>query len=165
MAQGVLANIPRLEPVSEILAFLGPARSPSHDSGRESPSPIPRDAQLVQLALEFERLEAGTASLPQALAKLGERRAAYAADLFQAFVDSRLCPEGGEEETLLPIDALVLGMVLAQDVVTNRDRLLIARGHEVTESVLRSLQSFSRRGELIGPIRVLRVAARQRRAS
>jgi len=50
----------------------------------------------------------------------------------------------------------MLGMVLAQDIVTSKGRMLIARGHGISELLLQRLRDYHAQGELEAPIRVAR---------
>jgi response regulator RpfG family c-di-GMP phosphodiesterase len=157
VSEQLLANIPRLEPVREILAFQakrfdgqGPPAKPLR--GEE----IPPGARVLKLVLDYDLLRTGGRSHPAALAVLKERKGWYDPRLIEALSalpSKRQTEDAGEREVSL--DQLQQGMVLAEDVKTLNGQLLIAQGHEVTVGLLARLRNLSE--ELRGkkPFRVM----------
>jgi CheY-like chemotaxis protein len=144
-AHKLLGHIPRLEPVLEILA--GCSRS-------SSPSARPAvGVQILQMANDFDALDTQGLTPAQALDTMRGRSSAYDPTLLGAFAEAcgNLRPEFEVRE--LPIAALRVGMVLTREVKLRTGMLLVARGHEVTQSLLARLRNFPV-GSVQEPVRV-----------
>ena len=143
VVEQVLANIPRLEPVREILRFQdqhfdgggAPAGTPGGDA-------IPWGARALKLALDLDALE--TEGLPLSLAfdTLRGREGWYDWEILQKLAEIRNSQQRAQVREL-PLAKLRPGMILAQNVRTNKRVLFIARGQEVTASLLEKLRNFS----------------------
>jgi hypothetical protein len=155
MAHGLLSNIPRLEPVLEVLA----SQTAAHCDRQAAPaSPqlgLSRDAQMLRIAMEFDHLDTACGSAARALSRLAERREAYAPEVFNAFVEARLAHQRGTGERTVGVQDLCSGMVLSRDVMTCDGRLLMARGFEITEQVRDRLRNYHARGGVQEPLHVL----------
>jgi response regulator RpfG family c-di-GMP phosphodiesterase len=152
LADQLLAHIPRLEPVREILANQRRSWDGAGDPfGRMRGEAIPVGARLLRLAVDLDTLQASGLTGPQALAALQARAGAYDPRLLEALA------EIVGEETACAVQELALvalqpGMVLATDVVSGTGVLLVARGYTVSQSLLVRLQAL---GNVREPVRVL----------
>ncbi len=142
LADQLLANIPRLEPVREILAAL--------DQWSEAPEPRlapargepPLGTRLLKAAIDLDSLEATGMGAAEALSVLQARLGAY---------DPRVLEALGEEvgrrtaTTIveLGLDQIEPGMLLVEDVRSRTGVLLVARGHTVSPGLLMKLQHLS----------------------
>ncbi len=135
LADQLLARIPRLEPVREILAAQA---EPYNRPG----GPPPLGARLLRLAGDFDALEAAGLSSTEALGALATRTGQYDLDLVAA-----LREEVQERAALVlrevPLALVKPGMVLATDLRSRAGVLLVARGHAVSPTLLAKLQSMS----------------------
>lgn len=134
LADQLLANVPRLEPVREILAGL--ARPPS---GRGTAAPA--GVAVLRLAMEVEALEAGGISPAEALAVVEARPGPHPPHLLAALredVKRRTATTVAE----LPLAEVKPGMQLAGDVRGRNGILLVARGQTVSAGLLARLQGM-----------------------
>jgi len=141
VSEQVLAHIPRLEPVLEIIRFQG-----KHFDGSGSPpdapggNSIPWGARALRLSLDLDGLESEGLSRSQVFDTLRGRQGRYDPDLLQKLADLH----NNAPQTLVrevEMENLRPGMVLAQDVRTRKGVLFIARGQEVTTSLLEKLKN------------------------
>jgi response regulator RpfG family c-di-GMP phosphodiesterase len=157
ISEQLLANIPRLEPVREILAFQGkrfdgkgpPAKPVSGEK-------IPLGARVLKLVLDYDLLRTSGQSHDAALSILKERKGWYDPRMIEAFstLPSKRQTDDSEEREV-DLDHLQQGMLLAEDVKTRNGQLLIARGHEVTVGLLARLKNLSEELRAKEPFRVI----------
>lgn len=155
----LLGHIPRLEIVRELLRCrrcrydgkANPAGLPSGDD-------IPWGARALRLAIAFDELaERPGGSAAAAIATLRGRNGEYDPALLALLADVHQ-EDGQEEIKLLKLAELSPGMHLAEGVESETGTLLVARGLEVTESILVRLTNVAGRVGVKQPIPV-RVAA------
>lgn len=133
-AERVAGAIPRLESVAEILR----EQRALAEAGARRPASLA--ARALRGAIEFEALESRGLSVSEAMTELGARADALGSDVVAAV--SAACGEDGESiARAVPIWSLKAGMVFADDVRTKVGVLLVARGHEVTPSLLARLRN------------------------
>jgi CheY-like chemotaxis protein len=136
----ILGNIPRLEPVTEVLEEL---------RGLLLGDAAPRDqssvaARLVHAVIELDGLEAQGRSLRQSLQILAEKSGPEDGEILKAL--ETLIGEPGARETLLvKPDELTDGMVLAQDLKTDDGLLILPRGFELGHSAREHIANFVER--------------------
>jgi HD-GYP domain-containing protein (c-di-GMP phosphodiesterase class II) len=152
----LLRNIPRLEPVLEILEYQDKrfdGLGPPHD---ETAGPeIPIGARILKLAGDLDALEGDGCSAQDALATLRRRRGWYDPQLLDAF-DELIGKDADERETAeLGLHELAEGMIFADDVMTIQGTLLVARGQEVTAGLLERLRNLSRTMRAREPVRMV----------
>jgi response regulator RpfG family c-di-GMP phosphodiesterase len=136
VTEQVLGNIPRLEPVMEILRCqqkrfdgTGP---PDGMSGGEA---IPWGARALKAVIDLDTLEAGGLSPSLAVDTLRARQGWYDPAIVNALSETRKSDHRSEVR-VLPLEDLAAGMVLAQDVRTTNGILFVARGQEVTAGLI-----------------------------
>jgi CheY-like chemotaxis protein len=138
----MLANIPRLEPVLDILKYLSAL-------SRAAPLPagaIPPGAALLRIVLQWDALEAQGQTQSQVFEHLAASTEDYDADLLaklKGMVGNSGSQNGVESKTLRE---LAPGMVLAQDLVRKNGVVILPRGFEIDRSLLEHINSFA--GEL-----------------
>ncbi|PWU04751.1 MAG: hypothetical protein C5B51_16175 [Terriglobia bacterium] len=138
----ILGNIPRLEPVREILDY-----QQKHFDGTGPPDnavageAIPWGARALKIVLDEDALESSGAPVSLAIDTLRGRKGWYDPVILVAFAEI-LESEQRSEVRELPLASLRPGMILAQDVRTKKGIIFIARGQEVTDSVLEKLKNF-----------------------
>lgn len=137
LSRQLLARIPRLEPV---LSLLDPDVAPSTLEAR-----VLKVARALEARLSrSQQLEAVLASL-ESDESLDQRLVAACRSLGLLLFD-----DGAPRSVAL--QDLREGMVLADDVRTASGALLIARGHEVSQSLLVRLRNFAGAGGLKEPL-------------
>ncbi|MCC7382065.1 MAG: response regulator [Deltaproteobacteria bacterium] len=139
VGEQLLSNIPRLEPVREILSACA----------RPQPPPAARDdlvacgARLLRLAIDFDVLESseGT-SASLAIEALRGRKDAHPPALLEALAAVRGDGSALREVREVRVLDLRAGMIVAEDVKTPSGGLLVARGYEVTDRFLERVWNF-----------------------
>ena len=135
-ANRLIAQVPRLEPVSRLLDLALGLESPDKaDEAQRGP------VELLRLAIDLDSLEFNGASAETALQTLRER-ATYPDELLDAV--ARVMSRSREtlRYTSVPLTQLRAGMVLDEDILTQRGVLIAPRGCEVTSSFLEHIRKF-----------------------
>jgi len=135
VTDSLLARIPRLEPVREILALAAAGRS----SGETATAVM---ADILRLATDWDAIESTAAPLETMLNQMRRRADAYQDDVLQAFFAVKGSKPDRVEIREVAVQELVEGMVLVDDVLTTKGQLLLARGHVVTSGLLARLRNL-----------------------
>jgi len=140
----VLGNIPRLEPVRELLKHASPGGS------KAAEKELPLGARILRAvsALGVEEAKLGSASA--AVQALRERAAEFDLDVLSALAE--LCGERLPEIKSLSLAEVRIGMCLASDVKTRTGMLLVAKGQRVTLQLLDRLRNFDQKIGVLEPI-------------
>ena len=149
IAEKLLGNIPRLEPVLEILAGLD---RPLPRRGAQDP--VPLASRILKVIVDFDALEARGASAQLALDTMRGRQDWYVPEVLEAFARTRGAAEASDDVRELPIRAVRVGMIFADDVRMHSGTLMVARGYEVTQSFVERARNF-RPGLIQEPVRVI----------
>lgn len=137
IAESLIADIPRLDAVREILRY-----QDTQFDGTGSPragvreGAIPIGARILKVVLDFDLLEAQATPAAVALDVMAGRQGWYDPDVLQAF---RELQEPGVEA--IPVREMLLrdvqiGMAFAADLIAADGMLLAARGQEVTRGIV-----------------------------
>ncbi|WP_428312382.1 response regulator [Hydrocarboniphaga sp.] len=152
VTQRLLAPIPRLEPVRDIL------REAERESGARAlfnnPSAVPvaRLARVLKLASRFVDQQARGDSVTIAI---GDLRANYGdRDLIEAIEAIKGAQSEELEVRTVPIRLLRAGMTLCDDLLTQSGQRLVPRGYEVNASLVERIRNL-RTDALRGPVRVV----------
>ncbi len=128
----ILSEIPRLEPVTQILSeLIELARQPQSSDQVERRAEHP--ARLLQAVIDLEALESSGQSLRQAVAHMRRRERVYDAATLEALTEMVEVTPEHDVTGMRPTD-LKVGMVLAEDLRTTDGLLLLPRGFELTRS-------------------------------
>jgi response regulator RpfG family c-di-GMP phosphodiesterase len=149
VAEELLANIPRLEPVREILAQQGMR---FENGGGEGDTSF--GARILKIAVEFDELESGGLSPRLALETMRAREGWYDPQILEVFAQFKGAAAEQQEVQEVPLKSVRVGMVFAEDVQTRTGVILVTRGFEVTPSFAEKLRNF-RKGWVNEPLRVL----------
>ena len=146
VALDLLAGIPRLDDVRDVLSYL----TVSHHDVRTGTIPI--GAKIVRIANDYDLFESQGSDPMAAIAELraGDRR--YDQELVDTFATT--LGVRSAQELVVPVGGLQVGMILAEDVVSPQNVLHLARGTIVSPTVLERLAVLQR--EHVAPcLRVL----------
>lgn len=150
-AAALLANIPRLEPVCDILAshVRPPRRSPAANGTRWL---VELGAHLLRFALDFDDVDASAPA--HSVEMMRARASSYDPEVMYAFeqVHAARMARSGVREIELP--ALEVGMVVADDIRLVSGALLVTRGYEVTPGFVERIRNFPV-GTIREPLRIL----------
>ncbi len=153
LGREMLENIPRLEPVAEIIGY---QEHPYEGTGPDDPmhgEQIPLGSRVLKVALDFDALVHGGYSEDMAMARMHDRHGLY---------DPRVVETLGKvlriEQTCVirqvKVSQLADGMFLADDVRTMQGTLLCAKGQEMTASMRARLRNYVANVGLSAPIKV-----------
>jgi len=158
LVEELLGNIPRLEPVREILRYqqknYGGGGSPNDSVRGEE---IPWGSRALRVVLDHDVLEAQGMPPSLALDTLRGRLGCYD----PAIIESLAWVRGGAHEASpslvreLQVGELKPGMVFAADAKTVEGVLLVARGQEVTCSLMERLRNYDSEVGVKQPLRIV----------
>ncbi len=153
VVEQLLGNIPRLELVREILRlctrpFNVTKTAPGHITGVE----IPWGARALRIALDYDALESQEVQVEKAFEILSARSGIYDRVILEAFAG--LHGRDRKVHTLM-LQEIAAGMLFGEDVKSSKGLLLIARGQEVTPSLLERVRNFSLELGIREPIRMI----------
>ena len=146
--QGIklLADIPHLEPVALALTY----RHKNFDGSglprdRVAGADIPMAARIIRAVVDFDRLQSEHQD-EEALELMRQRAGCYDVNVLAVLQDiQRLAfAESLFKET--PVEELLPGMVLGQDVLDNGGRLIVGKGNELTSLMKLRLQNMASAG-------------------
>jgi hypothetical protein len=151
----LVANIPRLAGVAEMIASQNKSYDGSDDtSGIRDSGKIPLGARILKVVQNFDMLVARGASPSAALATMLDHGQVYDPAVLRA-METLIGLEAEFEVRNLAFGEVAPNMVLADNVYTLDGELLIAKGFELSPSIIQRLESFARGGQLKEPICVL----------
>jgi hypothetical protein len=137
----MLENVPRMEPVVDILGYL------ALEAGGMLPADstaAPPGALLLRLVFEWDRLEALGCTQRESFEKLAGSPELYGGqemlDMLKQ-MPSVAGPKSGARATL--VQQLVPGMVLAEDLVRANGVVILPRGFEIDRSLLDHVMTFA----------------------
>ncbi len=151
----LIANIPRLEDVAEIIVHQN-----LHYDGSEGPpgarrgSDIPLGSRILKVVLDYDALVSSGSSTAAALATLTEHTDWYDAAVLRA-METLVGLESQYEVKKVSAKDLNSNMILAENVLSTDGQILIAKGFELSPSILRRLEHFAQNMPLREPICVL----------
>jgi len=155
VALELLAEIPRLEEVREILRyhtkqFDGTGGPLDRISGEE----IPLGARLLRIALDYDTIESAGSKPEEIIATLRGRDGVYdtkLVDVIAGLGNAATSANGPIRE--LTVSELRPGMQVVADVRSKTGMLLVARGHAVTYEMLERLRNIGTRMGISEPVR------------
>jgi len=155
VARELLARIPRLEPVARMIAGQrDPSRAGETVADADERKIVVLGAQVLKIALEFDRLITRGLSQESAVAQLRKNSPESELTIIAALQNLDLTPAGMTARTVSASE-LETGMIFDEDVWSRRKTLLIASGQEVTFPVLKRLLTYARGVGIVEPIKVL----------
>jgi ActR/RegA family two-component response regulator len=151
----LLARIPRLEGVAQMIAGQNLAYQEQPAApGHQPHLAVAAGTELLRAAIDYDQSITRGHSHEETLEHMRLHTERYAPACLEAMAAFE-APEGGMEVRVLKATELFPAMIVDQDVRAKNGLLLLARGQEVTLSVLGRLKSFAARIGIADPIRVL----------
>jgi response regulator RpfG family c-di-GMP phosphodiesterase len=162
VVEQLLANIPRLELVREILRLYS-----RHFTGETTGTQgtvdenLPWGARALKIAFDHDILESANDEGNHAFDVMRQRIGWYDPTILEAFAELR---RPGKEEVSrdLALDQIAVGMLFGEDVKSAKGLLLVSRGQEATPSLLERVRNFSSELGIREPIRMIEREARHR---
>jgi response regulator RpfG family c-di-GMP phosphodiesterase len=149
----LLLHIPRLEAVAHMIAGQNLEAQPTK-TAPASQDAVSTGVQLLRAAIDFDRLITRGRSKEETLAQMRQRESDYDPACLKA-LEAFVPHEATMELRVLKSAELRTAMVVDQDVRSKNGLLLLAKGQEVTPSVLGRLKAFASKTGIVEPIRVL----------
>lgn len=151
----LIAHIPRLEPVAEIIAcqerlYSGAGVTDDFMRG----AAIPLGARILKVALDYDKLVEGKFTSSEAFKEIKKRESWYDPEVVEALGATLAASESKYQIESLRVDDLKSNMILAENVYDSKGMLLIAEGQEVTLSLRVRLENFHARVGVQEPIKV-----------
>ena len=141
VARRLLENIPRLEPVAEILTSINASDIALQQLGEGA---VAVGARILSLVTDYYALLTQGQTPSAAIKRLRSRATRYGAELveeFAAYVGPQEEPQPSDPRKI-PLRAVQPGMVILQDVRTELGTLLVPGGFEVTPVFLERMRHF-----------------------
>lgn len=137
----LLENIPRLEPVAEILMSLN---APDAELQQLGDGAVGVAARILALVTDYYDLHSQGQSVSAALTRLRSRSVRYGVELFQQFAEYVHPKEEPPQSPArkIPLRSVRAGMIILQDVRTELGTLLVPNGFEVTPIFLERMRHF-----------------------
>lgn len=135
-----LSNIPRIEPVREILRLYSRRFAESAQGPNSTATDLPWCARALRIALDFDSLQSEENPAMYPFAIMRGRTGYYDTAMLEAFAKLH-----GDSQTVrlveLQIRDLAIGMIFGEDLKSTTGVLLVARGQEVTPGLLQRLRN------------------------
>lgn len=142
VARDLLSKIPRLEPVAWMITHQNdPLHIDLRHVGIGTVDIVSLGAQILKTTLAFDQLVTTGKSTHQACQYLRERSQDYDPLLVDTLQDMPAIEEE-MELTTCAIKELRVGMMLQEEVRTVNGILVVAKGQEITQSMMARLQNF-----------------------
>ncbi len=147
----LLARIPRLELVAEMILKQNEMPVDASQSLTPASESVRRGAQMLKVSLAYDRLLSGGSERQEALAALSRKPTQYDAKIVAALRDFK--PNRGATECrAIDVRDLRAGMILNEDLRSNAGILLAAKGHEVSQALLKAVRNFAEHGAVKGTV-------------
>jgi response regulator RpfG family c-di-GMP phosphodiesterase len=154
VAHDLLKNIPRMEPIARMIAYQNEELPADCGLSQRELAEVRMGAQIIRAALTFDALLRKRHSRLEAAHHLFNTCEGLDKKIIEAMVE--LEPEVvGNGARTLPIAELANGMILDQDVRTEKGLLVAAKGQEITSPLLLKLKSFLGKGAIADAVAVL----------
>ncbi len=152
----LLRNIPRLEPVAQIVRF----QHKHFDGGGVPDGPIcgallPLGARMLKVLLDLAEIEGSRVARPAAFTLMLRQAKRYDPEVLAA---ARSClieadPPPPELPSIsIPFRRLAAGHILAEDIQTAEGKVLLTAGRQITDVLLEKLHNYAAVTEIKEPI-------------
>jgi hypothetical protein len=154
VAANLLASIPRLEQVTWMIANQQTSALQMLTSGAKQPPDVVLGASILSVSIAYDRLLCQGCSHEEAVRHLRLKKHQYnmsIVDLLEQLQPS----QDAQEIRACPVSELRSGMVLREEVRTHGGLLVVAKGQEISSTLLLRLRNFCERNQISGSVLVL----------
>jgi response regulator RpfG family c-di-GMP phosphodiesterase len=156
VARDLLSKIPRLEPVAWMITHQNdPLQINLRNVGLDAVDIVSLGAQILKVTLAFDQLITKGMSPAQACQELRDHPQEYDPLLVDTLRNTPAMTEEMELTTCV-INELRVGMMLQEEVRTVNGILVVAKGQEITPSMMARLQNFWQKKSIGNSVLVLR---------
>jgi response regulator RpfG family c-di-GMP phosphodiesterase len=139
MVNSLLENVPRLDPVIQILVGLN---WPDEAVARLGDGTIGTGTRILGMVLEYDTLIAQGHATNVAMQTLRGRAGRFGESMVEQFATHVGAGSSTDELRDMPLRVVQPGMIIMQDVRTHMGTLLVTRGFEVTSLFLERARNF-----------------------
>jgi response regulator RpfG family c-di-GMP phosphodiesterase len=151
ITRDLLKNIPRTDSVAWMIALQNQPATVEGDISDPAGEEMRLGAELLRVTLAFDSLVRQGSSRTEAAHTLSRRHEGLDSRVLVALVEVE--PEANEMKVrTCRIEEIVSGMIIDQDLRTDKGLLIVARNQEVTPSLIRKLKNHYEKGVLCGDI-------------
>ncbi|MEK7764415.1 MAG: HD domain-containing phosphohydrolase [Nitrospirota bacterium] len=155
LAADLIVKIPRMKLVADIIRnqdkyFDGYGIPGDKRQGNE----IPMEARILKVALDFDAMESAGKTKAEAFDELKKRKGWYDPTIIDA-LKAALAKEIKYEMRMTVVAEIREGMILAEDITSSNDVLVVSKGQEVNPSMIMKLQNFRKTVGVREPFKVL----------
>lgn len=158
VARNLIAHIPRLGPVAEIVYL----QDRNYDgtgfpSGGPSGGMIPLDARILKILKDLAEFSGGNTPNPAAFIRLESNEKRYDPLLLKKVRDILCAPDADAAiptEMEVPVAALRAGAVVLTDIRLVNGHLILAANTQLTEPLVERLRALHRISNFVEPVRV-----------
>ena len=153
MAGDLLSRIPRLEPIAWMIKYQTQTPPFDDDVTDREKADMRTGAEILRLALDFEKLISQGSSRTEAAHRLSRQYKSFSPGVFDALVELDPNAEEGEVRRCW-VNELSPGMIVQQDIRTFSGILVVSKGQEVTVPLILRLKNLCDRKALTGDVTV-----------
>ncbi len=147
----LVRKIPKLQGVARIIELQNNRLDQPTSQAEQSSGEVPIGARVLKLLVDYDAL-VSKSSVRQAMEVIANQRGTwYDPQLIRALQE---IAQESEIIKMLTIAELQFGMLFDQDVVTADGSILVTKGQEVNESIIKRLQNFDRSQGVQQPIAI-----------
>ncbi len=152
----LLAAIPRLEQAAQMIARQQESWNPALGAtDLKQLDAVTLGAQMLGLALQYDRLLSQGLTSGQAFDELLQTPAQFDARLVACLKEGLDTQEITLDAQTVDVWNLQTGMILDEPIKTFKGVLLVPKAQTISETLLKYLQNFARRGDIEEQVRVL----------
>ncbi len=155
MGADMVAAIPRMKPVAEIIRFQDkPFRAAEGSQDPHTGEGLPMGARILKVALDFDALLSSGKSQASALTLLKGRKDQYDRNVLEALI---ACVTTDVTAKVMAVGLADLqdGMILVEDVRSSRGELVASKGQAVNQSMRMRFRNMGSAATINEPLRVV----------
>jgi response regulator RpfG family c-di-GMP phosphodiesterase len=146
VARDLLSKIPRMEPIAWMIAHQNDSAPAAGDSAKTATADMRLGANMLQAALAFDDLVTKGLSQSEAASRLSRQHADFDPRIFQALVELDAGKGKTEVRACDIADLIPYDMVLEEELRTKTGMLLVAKGQDITPTLILKLKNFLEKG-------------------
>jgi hypothetical protein len=148
VARDLLSKIPRMEPIAWMIAHQNDSAPVGGEIAKVATADMRLGANMLRATLVFDELVTKGLSQSEAASRLARQHADFDPRIFQALVELD-AGKSKMEVRSCDIDELIsYDMVLEEELRTKTGMLLVAKGQDITPTLILKLKNFLEKGAI-----------------
>jgi response regulator RpfG family c-di-GMP phosphodiesterase len=148
VARDLLSKIPRMEPIAWMIAHQNDSAPIGGDIAKVATADMRLGANMLRATLAFDELVTKGLTQSEAASRLSRQHADFDPRIFQALVELD-AGKSKMEVRSCDIDELIsYDMVLEEEMRTKTGMLLVAKGQDITPTLILKLKNFLEKGAI-----------------